>query len=342
MADKRIDLTGAKFPTVDGDINEYVSNEAVASKQFDKSRKVVFINGMGNSGENHAESAVTLSLLQMATVIGVYNASAGFGKDFLQCIADKNQFDGPASLSAKSKVALGGLLGRTPINVAYAALARNAAQVPLFDLLRKRGNTQLEIFAHSQGNLILSNVLQAIAAVDGPAALSGYTVHTFGSPAVNWPLGLRKFEHGFTFDYVAFLAGFDATWSISKVGLPGGLDMHGFLGYMRNDPAFVVNRYRVGGWGITFKMDEAGLADALIAMGGNIRRVSAIFAHLDKKHNSDADDVAELYVNRLRKSPATAGAIRADGSLVALLIRILDDGWTSAGEKAAIAFLRGT
>lgn len=341
MADKKIDLTGAKFPAVDGDINEYISQEAVASGQFDASRRVVFINGMGNSGENHAESAVTLSLLQMATVIGVYNATGGFGKDFLQCIADKNQFDGPASLSAKTKVALGGLMGGLPVDVARAALARNAAQVPLFELLRKPGNKKLEIFAHSQGNLILSNVLQAIAAVDGPAALVGYTVNTFGSPAVNWPAGLRKFEHGFTFDYVAFLAGFDASWSISKVGLPGGLDMHGFLGYMRNDPAFVVNRYRVGGLKMTFNMDEAGLADAIIAMGGNIRRVSAIFVHLDKKHNSDADDVAELYVNRLRKSPATAAAIRADRSLVALLVRILDDGWTSAGEKAAIEFLRG-
>ena len=140
MADPKIDLTDAKFPKVDGDINEYVSKEAVESKQFDNSRKVVFINGMGNSGKNHAESALTLSLLQMATVIGVYNATAGFGKDFLQCIADKNQFDGPASLSAKNKVALGGLAGLMPVDVARAALARNGAQVPLFDLLREPGH----------------------------------------------------------------------------------------------------------------------------------------------------------------------------------------------------------
>ena len=199
------------------------------------------------------------------------------------------------------------MLGRTPVGVAYTALARNAAQVPLFDLLRKPENKHREFFAHSQGNLILSNALQAIAAVDGPAGLAGYKVHTFGSPAVNWPLGLRKFEHGFTFDYVAFFAGFDATWSISKVGLPGGIDMHGFLVYLKNDPAFVVNRYRVGGWGMTFNMDEDGLAEALIAMSGNTRRIAAIFARLDKKHNSDADDVAGLYVKRLRKSPAIAG-----------------------------------
>ena len=344
VADPKIDLSGAKIPTVDGDINEYVSKEAVASGQFDRSRKVVFVNGMLNSGENHAESALTLSLVQMSTVIGVFNATVSGWKDFLQCLADKNQFDGPASFSAQNKVALGGLLGRTPVDTARAALARNASQVPLFDLLRKPENKHREIFAHSQGNLILSNALQAIAAVDGPAGLAGYKVHTFGSPAVNWPAGLVKFEHGFTWDPVTFLAGFDASWSISKVGMPSGSlnpITHGFLEYLKCDPAFVVNRYRVGSWGITFNMDEDGLAAALIAMGGNTRRVSAIFVHLDKKHNSDADDVAELYVDRLRKSPATAAAIRADRSLVALLVRILDDGWTSAGEKAAIEFLRG-
>ena len=75
VADPKIDLTGAKIPTVDGDINEYVSKEALASGQFDRSRKVVFVNGMLNSGENHAESALALSLLLMGTVVGVYNAT---------------------------------------------------------------------------------------------------------------------------------------------------------------------------------------------------------------------------------------------------------------------------
>ena len=75
VADPKIDLSDAKFPTVDGDINEYVSKEALASGQFDRSRKVVFVNGMLNSGENHAESALALSLLLMGTVVGVYNAT---------------------------------------------------------------------------------------------------------------------------------------------------------------------------------------------------------------------------------------------------------------------------
>ena len=94
-------------------------------------------------------------------------------------------------------------------------------------------------------------MLQAIAAVDGPKPWSVRTVQTFGSPAVNGTgAGITKYEHGFTWDPVTFLAGFDSTWTISKVGMPSGSMnpiTHAFLEYMKRDPAFVVNRFRWGG-----------------------------------------------------------------------------------------------
>ena len=342
MADPKIDLTGETIPDVDGEVNWYTNKEAVASGHFDKNRFVTFVNGMNNSGEDHAEACLTLSLVQMCTVSGVFNKSNGGFNDFLQCVADKNQFDGPASFSAKSTVAIGTLLGnRTTVGVARHALRRNPAQVALFDHLRLR--PRREVFAHSQGNLILSNVLQAIAAVDGEAAIRGYKVYTFGSPAVNWPAGITKYESGFTWDPVTFLAGFDASWSISKVGMPkGSLNpiTHGFLEYLKCDPAFVVNRFRVGGLWVTFTMDEEGLAKCLAAMGGNVKRVADIFEHLDKHHNSDADDVAVLYVGHLKKSAALATAVKSDKRLTDLLIKVMDEGWTSDDEKQAIAFLK--
>jgi hypothetical protein len=233
--------------------------------------------------------------------------------------------------------------GKTSVEAARLALNRNLAQVRLFDLLRRPENRCREIFAHSQGNLILSNVLQAVAAADGPQALVGRTVHTFGSPAVNWPAGITKYEHGFTWDPVSFLAGFDSTWTISKVGMPRDSNnpiTHGFLEYLKRDPAFVVNRFRWGGLGVTFAMDEDGLAKALAAMGTNTRRVLAIFEHLNMKHSSDADDVAVRYVDQVRRSPTTIAALAVDRSLVTLLVRILEHGWTSAEEKNAIAFLQ--
>src|SRR5262245_20632350 len=307
MADPKIDLTGAKVPATDGEINEYAYKEAVASSQFDRSRKVIFINGMLNKGTDHAESALALSWVQMCTVIGVYNQSVSGWVDFTQCIGDKNQFNGPLSFSAQNKVMLGTVLGgKTAEQAARRALERNPAQVAVFDLLRRPEHHHREIFAHSQGNLILSNALQAIAAVDGAAALDGYMVHTFGSPTVNWPMGITKYEHAFTWDPVAFLAGFDTTWTISKVGMPSGSMnpiTHAFLEYLKCDPAFFVNRFRWGGLGVTFNMDEDGLAKALAAMGTNMRRVKSIFEHLNKKHNSDADDVAVRYVKEIRKSP---------------------------------------
>ena len=344
MADPKIDTTGATNPVSDGDDIEYISVEAKASEQFDHGRKVIFINGMLNKGPDFVESAIALSLLQMCTVIGVYNASGGGWEDFKQCIGDKNQFDGPVSFSARNKVAIGMALGGgTSVEAARNALGRNRAQVALFDLLRKPEHRRRDIFAHSQGNLILSNVLQAIVAVDGPRALDGYKVQTFGSPVVTWSKGILKNDHGFTWDPVTFLAGFDTSWTISKVGMPQGSLQpitHGFREYLKCDPAFVVNRFRWGGLGVTFNMDEEGLAKALAAMGTNTRRVLKIFEHLNKNHNSDADDVAVLYVDQVSRSPATKAALKAERSLVDLLIRMMDEGWTSAEEKKAIAFLR--
>ena len=101
-------------------------------------------------------------------------------------------------------------------------LARNPAALAVFDLLRRPRWRRCDIFAHSQGNLILSNALQGIEAVDGRAAIAGRNVHSFGSPAVKWPKGLNHHEHGFTWDPVTWLAGIDASLSISKVGMPKG------------------------------------------------------------------------------------------------------------------------
>ena len=151
MPDPKIDLAGAKIPTADGEINEYAYKEALASTQFDRSRKVIFINGMANVGANHAESALALSWVQMCPVVGLYNATSGGFKDLIQCIGDKDQFDGPLSFSADNKVAIGRLIrGRTSAEAARAALARNPAQVALFDLLRRPESRHREIFAHSR------------------------------------------------------------------------------------------------------------------------------------------------------------------------------------------------
>ena len=221
MAIPTIDLVGAKIPTSDGEVNNYIYKEARACTKYNHGRKVIFINGMCNTGAQHAENALALSWVQMCCVLGVYNATDGGWEDFVQCIGDKYQFDGPGSHSARTEVRERTTFdGQTPVEAARSALSRNQAQVALFNLLRRPENWGWEIFAHSQGNLILSNVLQAIQAVDGRLSESGRKIHTFGSPAKNWPGNITKYEHAFTWDPVTFLAGFDSTWTTSKVGMP--------------------------------------------------------------------------------------------------------------------------
>lgn len=340
-------------PTTDGQVLEFVNDEARKSRFFGHGRVVVFINGMANTGENHKQSALGLSFLQMCKVVGVFNATEGTILDLSQCLADKYQFDGPlatrpgAMLDEAIATSNGSL---TRAQAMEGALAGNPATLSMFRVLRDPAHGRAPLYAHSQGNLILSNALSAVRAVDGDGALAGREIHSFGSPSLNWPPGIDHREYGFTFDPVTWLAGFDFSFRISKVGVPatpdvvGPLVSHGLESYMRDDPAFVINRFRWGGWGMTVSMDEQGLADALFAMGTNMQRVYPIFRRLESAHPSDVDDVAVKYVQKLRASPTATpirGALKSHAQLRTLLVRAMKGGWTSAEEKSAIGFLEG-
>jgi hypothetical protein len=183
-------------PTKDGDLNEFTSGEARQTGYFRTDRKALFINGMNNSGEDHRRSATRLSLLQMCPVLGIFNQSDGVLADLGQCIVDKYQFDGPLAQSPEAALRKAMNLESqkpggqtTPAQVMESVLARNKAALEMFRLARKSEHRQSPIFAHSQGNLILSNVLTAITLVDGAEAIGSREIYTFGSPAKSWPKG---------------------------------------------------------------------------------------------------------------------------------------------------------
>jgi hypothetical protein len=93
----------------------------------------------------------------------------------------------------------------------------------------------------------------------------------------------------------------------------------------------------------TISMDEEGLANALVREAGtNSGLTLEVFERLDEHYNSDADDVAEIYVNAVRKAggPLEA-ALRSNSKLRDRLIKVMDEGWTSGGEKACIDYLKG-
>ncbi len=339
-------------PARDGEVTHYVSDEAKVTRWFDPNRIVIFVNGMGNSGKDHRESAIALSLLQMCKVIGIYNQTSGFVPDLTQCLFDKYQFDGPRSLSPEKSIDLvvktTAAAGRqvTRRQAMEGALSRNPGALGLFKVLHGPTHRRTPIFAHSQGNLLLSNVLSAIKAVEGVKALEGREIRTFGSPCKNWPRPIQPIECGFTWDPVTWLAGFDWSLSIAKVGSPCDSTnpiSHSFAAYMRNDPAFVINRFRWGGFGVTLSMDEKGLAQALVKMERNVPRVKSVFERLWSNHRSDVDDVAKHYVHELRTTQAgreVLDLVRSDLALKQLLIKSLEKGWTTGKEREAIQILQ--
>jgi len=100
----------------------------------------------------------------------------------------------------------------------------------------------------------------------------------------------------------------------------------------------------LGEMSLTFSMDEDRLAGALVARTqADPRLVLDAFALLAARYQSDADDVALSYVERIRARPGespTRAALRRNPDLVRLLIEILTSGYAGRDEEAAIAFLR--
>jgi len=342
-------------PTRDGELNYYVNPQASSTRWYSSSRTVVFVNGMLNSPSDHVESALALSLLQMCRVAGIYNLSRvsnprawatarAVVEDLAQCLADKFQWDshGADRLAVNLNSWFQANFGSTGRSVQYVEgwLARNPPALTLFRYIRSRPNRPLTIFAHSQGNLITSNALTALSLLS-PAALGYLTVNSYASPSVFWPAGFTHHSYAYTLDLVPLVAGFgnSLTLRTSTIGGLGGVASHGFENYRRDDPTFVVNQFRWGALRMTISLDESGLANALVAMAQNMPRIYNIFVRLDEVHNSDVDDVALLYIQRIRRRPDILAAVRAHDALRRLLIRSLDEDWTTSAEYAAIAVL---
>ena len=342
---------GGNDPSRDGDVNLYISGEAAAQNWFLNTRRVIFVNGMDNSPKDHAGSAVALSMLQGCPVVGVYNRTDGLWADLGQCITDKLRGTGVVD-STKIGLASWVILVGTAYEKARQAnpsllktdfvggLVRgNPATYALYSLLVGSGGMAARstpIIAHSQGNLITSNALTAVAVALGTDAIAGVEVHSYGSPCRYWPPGINRKNNLFTLDPVGFLD-LRADMSSSKVGTAAG---HAFTLYMQNDAAFVINRYRFGGLQMTLNMDEEGLAAALIRMGANAPRVKRILQRLRDVHWTDSDDVAVHYVEK--SSVAQLRAMKqADPGVISLLIALLESGPTMADEERAITKLKG-
>jgi hypothetical protein len=342
---------GGGNPSRDGDITLYVSPEGQAQNWFSNARRVIFVNGMANSPDDHASSARGLSLLQGCPVIGVYNRSDGLWGDLGQCITDKlkmSTVQAKVGVSFESWVAAIDLLyeaarlrDRTLQKTDFVGglISGNPATHALYSLLVGSGGVSASstpIYSHSQGNLITSNALTAVALAKGTSAIAGVEVNSFGSPCRYWPPGIDRTNNAFTFDPVSWLD-LRADMSSSKVGFVAG---HAFTLYMQRDAEFIINRYRFGGFNMTMSMDEDGLASTLIKIGPNAPRLRKIFERLRDVHQTDSDDVALAYVEKASVSLLQA-LKQADANLIPLLISLLRSGIQFPDESRAITKLRG-
>jgi len=93
---------------------------------------------------------------------------------------------------------------------------------------------------------------------------------------------------------------------------------------------------------VTLSMDEEGLANALYKEhGSEAAKVHAVFKELNENRNSDADDVAEIYVRLLMKHKGHAlDVVKHNPKLRDLLAEVMKKGWTTAGEQECIDFLK--
>ena len=349
-------------PSNDGDILQYEPIYIPKGLSFDRSRRVVFVNGMQNSASDHANSARKLSEVQACPVIGVFNKSDGFGADLGQCIRDKITLVGAVAVgfSGWQKAVDAGYLAAkakrptlSKIDFVGTLIDGNKAAKSLYLYVASLTSDErraLKIFCHSQGNLITSNALTSVALALGEGAIGGIEVYSYGSPCRYWPNGIKHTNFAFTFDPVALLD-LRAGFSTSKIGFVGVVGIaanadpmyaHSFLRYMEYDAEFVVNRYRWGSFGMTANMDEAGLAEFLVRLGNNPGRLKKIFERLKSAHWTDSDDVAYEYVTRMRKGYSTtmASIARVDSALIDLLIALLESGWTTGGERTEIDYLK--
>ena len=182
--------------------------------------------------------------------------------------------------------------------------------------------------------------------------------HEFNVPGREWStLGqncattvARGLMVGGAEDYAGGLSGWwkswNAVWQPNDV-LRFAQEVRGGLATRRGRHAAInlIRRFcssPLGFTSITAKMDESGLANALYREGGvNTHLVRTVFEELNARRNTDADDVAEVYVNLLRtRGGSPRAAVASDARLKALLIRTLESGWTSAGEKACVEYLK--
>ncbi len=135
------------------------------------------------------------------------------------------------------------------------------------------------------------------------------------------------------------------------VGVAVGVVIGGVLGSIAADSAYIevtgpreasVRAFLPRFTSFFTGVDEAGIADALVdEYGIDMDSVLAVFRELYNSYSSDSDDVARLYLAKVKdRKGSLEHALRLHTALRNLLVLILDGGWTSDEEYKLIDYLQ--
>ena len=134
------------------------------------------------------------------------------------------------------------------------------------------------------------------------------------------------------------------------VGVAVGVVIGGVLGSMVADSAYIeitgprqasVRQFLPRFTSFFTGVDEEGIANALVdEYGIDMASVLAVFRELDNSYSTDSDDVARLYLAKVKeRGGSLEHALRLHGGLRNLLVLILDGGWTSGEEYKLMEYL---
>lgn len=155
---------------------------------------VVFINGMQPTPEKHKMQALATSAVTGGPVWGIYNA--GNTKSTTSTIDDlKHCVDLKTTSSFRREISAGidrileavtGASGLAEQNLREFLQKDDPSSATLFDSFCSGKFSHARICAHSQGNIITCNALNAFVALKGRAAIANMKVYAFGSPVTFW------------------------------------------------------------------------------------------------------------------------------------------------------------
>jgi hypothetical protein len=202
----------------DGDIRRFDVSEYAAFFTTDKRVRrisraprrsnypVIFVNGMQGSPVKFRAQACAVSALSGGPVLSVYNGSgtsfllgdnAGRAKtagdkpgniltDLVECLTDKLQSTDWDQLTTWLKRKRGVPQQQLESEMTHNLSRFNRAAGSLYALLLQPGFEHARIVAHSQGNIITCNAVNALAATRGNKAISGMKIYAVASPVVFW------------------------------------------------------------------------------------------------------------------------------------------------------------